>query len=52
MLIEQLVGQYLVALVRSRNYNDAVTFSSELLSRQASYQQTVGVLLRPTRCGL
>ena len=46
MVVEQLVGQYLLALVRSRNYSEAAVFSSELLGKQASYQQTVGVLLR------
>ncbi len=46
MMVERLTEQYLTALVRARHYSDAVRFSSELLSKRDSYQQTVGVLLR------
>lgn len=46
MIVEQLIDQYLQALLRGRDYRTASSYSSELLSGQASYQQTVGVLFR------
>lgn len=46
MVTEQLVEQYLRSLVRSRSTTQIVDFGSRLLTQRASYQQTVGVLLR------
>jgi HEAT repeat protein len=46
MVVEQLVNQYLLSLLRARDYTTAQTFASELLGQKTAYQQTVGVLLR------
>ena len=46
MVVEQLVDQYLQALLRGRSFADAATFGSQLLTARAAYQQTVGVLFR------
>lgn len=46
MVTEQLAEQYLLALLRGRQYADAARFSGELVKGRASYQQTVGVTIR------
>lgn len=46
MVIEQLVEQYLRSLVRSRSVTQLAEFGSRLLAQRATYQQTLGVLLR------
>lgn len=46
MVVETLVEQYLVALLRARSYADAQVFSGKVLSQRVAYQQTVGVVFR------
>ncbi len=46
MMTEQLVEQYLRSLVRSRSTTQIIEFGSRLLTQRASYQQTLGVVLR------
>ena len=46
MIVEQLTEQYLLSLLRGRNYREAAAFSSVLLAKRTSYQQTVGVQMR------
>lgn len=43
MLSEQLADQYLQALLRARQYAEAVRIAGELVKGQVSYQQTAGV---------
>lgn len=46
MVTEQLVEQYLQALLRGRQYAPAVKFAGDLVKSRASYQQTAGADFR------